>query len=32
VEETVLTISRVKRSYSPWSSKICTLRETPRRK
>jgi Na+-transporting methylmalonyl-CoA/oxaloacetate decarboxylase gamma subunit len=32
VEETVLTISRVKRSYSPWSSKIYTLRETPRRK
>jgi Na+-transporting methylmalonyl-CoA/oxaloacetate decarboxylase gamma subunit len=32
VEDTVLTISRVKRSYSPWSSKIYTLRETPRRK
>ena len=29
VEETVLTISRVKRSYSPWSSKIYTLRENP---
>ena len=29
VEETILTISRVKRSYSPWSSKIYTLRETP---
>lgn len=28
VEETILTISRVKRSYSPWSSKIYTLRET----
>lgn len=28
-EETVLTISRVKRSYSPWSSKIYTLRELP---
>lgn len=27
MEETVLTISRVKRSYSPWSSKIYTLRE-----
>ena len=26
VEETVLTITRVKRSYSPWSSKIYTLR------
>lgn len=32
VEETVLTITRVKRSYSPWSSKIYTLRETPFRK
>lgn len=32
VEETVLTITRVKRSYSPWSSKIYTLRETPHRK
>jgi Na+-transporting methylmalonyl-CoA/oxaloacetate decarboxylase gamma subunit len=31
VEETVLTITRVKRSYSPWSSKIYTLRETPRK-
>ena len=31
VEETVLTITRVKRSYSPWSSKIYTLREIPRR-
>ncbi len=29
VEETVLTITRVKRSYSPWSSKIYTLREAP---
>ena len=29
VEDTVLTITRVKRSYSPWSSKIYTLRETP---
>ena len=29
VEETVLTITRVKRSYSPWSSKIYTLREIP---
>ena len=29
VEETVQTITRVKRSYSPWSSKIYTLRETP---
>ena len=32
VEETVLTITRVKRSYSPWSSKIYTLRENPNRK
>ena len=32
VEETVLTITRVKRSYSPWSSKIYTLRETPHKK
>lgn len=32
VEETILTISRVKRSYSPWSSKIYTLRETPDKK
>ena len=32
VEETVLTITRVKRSYSPWSSKIYTLRETPQKK
>ena len=32
VEGTILTISRVKRSYSPWSSKIYTLRETPHKK
>lgn len=32
VEETILTISRVKRGYSPWSSKIYTLRETPHKK
>ena len=32
VEETILTISRVKRSYSPWRSKIYTLRETPHKK
>lgn len=32
VEETILTISRVKRSYSPWSSNIYTLRETPHKK
>lgn len=32
VEDTVLTITRVKRSYSPWSSKIYTLRENPHKK
>ena len=32
VEDTVLTINRVKRSYSPLSSKIYTLRETPLKK
>ncbi len=32
VEDTVLTITRVKRSYSQWSSKIYTLRETPLKK
>lgn len=32
VEDTVLTITKVKRSYSPWSSKIYTLRETPNRR
>lgn len=31
LEETILTISRVKRTYSPWSSKIYTLRKTPRK-
>ena len=31
LEDTVLTITRVKRSYSPWSSKIYTLRETPKK-
>lgn len=30
-ENTVLTINKVKRAYSPWSSKIYGLRETPRR-
>lgn len=30
MEETILTITRVKRSYSPWSSKIYTLRHTPK--
>lgn len=32
IEETVLTIARVKRSYSPWSSKIYTLREALHKK
>lgn len=32
IENTILTINRVKRSYSPWSSKIYTLRETLHRK
>lgn len=30
-ENTILTINRVKRAYSPWSSKIYGLREMPRR-
>lgn len=30
-EDTILTINKVKKAYSPWSSKIYTLRETPRR-
>jgi hypothetical protein len=28
-ENTVLTIQKVSRTYSPWSSKIYTLRKTP---
>ncbi len=32
VENTILTISRVARNYSPWSSKIYTIRETPQKK
>jgi len=31
-EHTILTIDKVTRNYSPWSSKIYTLRETPIRK
>lgn len=31
IEDTILTINKVKRNYSPWSSKIYTLRETPKR-
>ena len=30
-ENTILTIKNVDRNYSPWSSKIYTLRELPRR-
>ena len=30
-ESTVLTIKRVQKSYSPWSSKIYGLRETPKK-
>ncbi|ROT10953.1 lamin tail domain-containing protein [Muribaculaceae bacterium Isolate-104 (HZI)] len=30
-ENTVLTINKVKRAYSPWSSKIYNMREMPRR-
>ena len=29
IENTILTMSKVQRSYSPWSSKIYTLRQTP---
>ena len=31
IENTVLTIRKVQRRYSPWSSKIYTLRQTPRK-
>lgn len=31
-ENTILTIAKVSKSYSPWSSKIHTLRETPQLK
>lgn len=30
LENTVLTVKKVARTYSPWSSKIYTLRKTPR--
>lgn len=30
-ESTVLTINKVKKAYSPWSSKIYSMRELPRR-
>lgn len=32
VEDMILTINKVKRTYSPWSSKIYTLRQTPTRR
>ena len=31
IERTILTIQKVRRNYSPWSSKIYALRETPRK-
>lgn len=31
VEDMILTINKVKRTYSPWSSKIYTLRQNPKR-
>ncbi|GHT28361.1 hypothetical protein AGMMS49574_02500 [Bacteroidia bacterium] len=31
IERTILTIQKVKRTYSPWSSKIYSLREYPRK-
>lgn len=30
-EDMIITINKVKRTYSPWSSKIYTLRDTPRK-
>lgn len=32
IEATILTIQRVKRTYSPWSSKIYALREVPHKR
>ena len=32
IENTILTIQKVTKNYSPWSSKIYTLRETPNKK
>ena len=32
IENTILTIARVTKNYSPWSSKIYTLREKPCKK
>lgn len=31
IEDMIITINKVKRTYSPWSSKIYTLRETPKK-
>ena len=31
IEDTILTINKVKRNYSPWSSKIYNMRQTPRK-
>jgi len=31
IENTILTINKVTKNYSPWSSKIYTLRETPQK-
>lgn len=31
IESTILTITEVRRKYSPWSSKLYTLRQDPRR-
>lgn len=31
IESTILTISEVRRKYSPWNSKLYTLRQDPRR-
>ncbi len=31
VEDTILTINQVERRYSPWNSKIYTLRDTPKK-
>ena len=31
IESTILTIDEVKRNYSPWSSKIYSLRQLPKK-
>ena len=31
IEDTVLTIRKLKRAYSPWSSKLYSLRQVPQR-